>query len=304
MTTNRTLRRSQLVVPATDDHALDNAADSEADEVIIDLEDSVSPNRKVAAREQGINAIVQHTWTDKIVSCRINGLRSKWWYADIIELVEMTGGALDSIIIPKVDSSDMVTTVDTLLTQVERNNGLEPGTIRLEAQIENAIGMSNVIDIGHSESRLASLIFGPGDYSASVGIGGFTTDHSSNYPGHYWHYALSRLVHAAKGAELQAIDGMYANFDDDSGFREACSRAKMLGCDGKWAIHPTQISIANETFAPSEEEASIASKIVETYEAALDEEKRTATFEGEVIDEATYGMASEIVKRAEQADIL
>jgi citrate lyase subunit beta/citryl-CoA lyase len=164
--------------------------------------------------------------------------------------------------------------------------------------------MSNVIDIAHAEGRLDTLIFGPGDYSASIGVGGLTTGHSHTYPGHYWHYALSRLVHAAKGAGLQAIDGLYAELEDEEGFQEACERAQMLGCDGKWVLHPKQVERANTVFAPNKEQAQLARNIADAYEQAQQEGHQLATFEGEVIDEATYQMAKNIVERAQTAGVL
>lgn len=299
-----TLRRSQLVVPGTDEEIIHNAAASDADEVILDLEDSVRANEKVRAREQVTEALIENDWAGKIVSCRINGLNTKWWYDDVITLGTSVGEHLDSFVTPKIDSAEMVTALDFLLTQVEVNAGLPENTIGVEAQIESALGMSNVIDIAHAEDRLDTLIFGPGDYSASIGVGGLTTGHSSAYPGHYWHYTLSRLVHAAKGADLQAIDGLYAEFDDEEGFQEACERARMLGCDGKWVLHPKQVERANTVFAPNKEQAQLAMNIVEAYEEAQQEGQQTATFEGEVIDDATYQMAKNIIERAENAGVL
>jgi citrate lyase subunit beta/citryl-CoA lyase len=298
------LRRSQLVVPGNDVEVLDHAAASSADEVILDLEDSVRSNEKAVAREQVVDAIEENDWGGKIVSCRINGLNTRWWYEDVVTLGTGAGEEIDSFVLPKTDSAEMVTGLDFLLTQVEVNAGLPTNSIGVEAQIESALGMSNVIDIAHTGERLDSLIFGPGDYSASIGVGGLTTGHSNQYPGHYWHYALSRLVHAAKGAGLQAIDGLFADFEDEEGFQEACNQAKMVGCDGKWVIHPKQVEHANTVFAPTEEQARLATQITEAYETARQEGQQTATFEGEVIDDATYQMAKNMVERAEQAGVL
>ncbi|WP_251328110.1 HpcH/HpaI aldolase/citrate lyase family protein [Haloplanus pelagicus] len=302
--TNATLRRSQLVVPGNDVEVLDHAAASPADEVILDLEDSVRSSEKTEARERIVDALIENDWDDKLVSCRINGLNTRWWYDDVVTLGTNAGEHIDSFVLPKTDSADMVTGLDFLLTQVEVNAGLPSGSIGVEAQIESALGMSNVIEVAHAEERLDSLIFGPGDYSASIGVGGLTTGHSNLYPGHYWHYALSRLVHAAKGAGLQAIDGLYADFEDEEGFQEACNRAKMLGCDGKWVIHPKQVEHANTVFAPTEEQARLATQITEAYEEARREGQQTATFEGEIIDDATFRMAKNIMERAERAGVL
>lgn len=299
-----TLRRSQLIVPGTDEGIIHNAATSAADEVILDLEDSVRSIEKVEARDRVTEAIAEADWGDKIVSCRVNGLNTEWWYDDVITLGTTVGDRLDALVVPKIDSAEMVTALDLLLTQVEVNAGLSANAIGVEAQIESALGMSNVIDIAHAEDRLDALIFGPGDYSASIGVGGLTTGHSHTYPGHYWHYTLSRLVHAAKGAGLQAIDGLYAELEDEEGFREACEQAQMVGCDGKWVLHPKQVEVANTVFAPNAEQARLAQNITEAYEEAQEKGQQTATFDGEVIDDATYQMAKNIVERARKADVL
>lgn len=299
-----TLRRSQLIIPGTDDEVIHNAAASAADEVILDLEDSVRSSEKVEARDRVTEAIDENDWGDKIVSCRVNGLNTQWWYDDVITLGTEVGDRLDTLVVPKIDSAEMVTALDLLLTQVEANAGLPTNSISVEAQIESALGMSNVIDIAHAEDRLDALIFGPGDYSASIGVGGLTTGHSHTYPGHYWHYTLSRLVHAAKGAGLQAIDGLYAELEDEEGFEEACEQAQMVGCDGKWVIHPKQVELANRVFAPNAEQAQLALNIMEAYEEAQERGQQMATFEGEVIDDATYKMAKNLVKRARNAGVL
>lgn len=304
MTNKMNLKRSQFIIPATDTEVTANASESEADQLIIDLEDSVRPAEKTQAREQIVDTLVENDWNSKLVSCRINSLKTRWWYEDIIDVVGDAGTVLDSIILPKTDSPETITVLDTLLTQVEINNGVEKGSIGIEAQIESAQGMNEVKSIANANARLESLIFGPGDYSVSIGVGGLTTGHSHNYPGHYWHYALSRIVHSAKAAGIQAIDGLYAEFEDEQGFTDSCERAKMLGCDGKWVIHPRQIQIANETFAPSEEEAQLAAEIVEAYEEANQTGAHPVMLNDELIDETTFEMASEIVERAKKAGVL
>ena len=295
------LRRTQLATPATDERMMHNAADSAADEVFLDLEDSVAPDEKESAREPLITAAREEDWSDKVLSYRMNGVDTKWWYDDVIEVVTAAGEYIDDIIVPKVAGPSDVHTVENLLEQVEVNAGLEVGAIGLEPQIEDGEGMNRVDEIAHASDRLDSIIFGPGDYSAAMGAAGLTIGQFPEYPGHYWHYALSRCNHAAKSAGLPCLDGPYATIEDEEGFRDSCERAAMLGCDGKWAIHPSQIEIANEVFAPSREEADKAKRIVEAYEEAMEEGRGAVSVDGEMVDEATNKMARAIVDKAEKA---
>lgn len=301
---NVNLRRTQLATPGSDRDMMGKASSSDADEVFLDLEDSVAPNEKAASREPVVEALTEEDWSDKIVSYRINGLDTQWWYEDVISVVSEAGEFLDDIIIPKVSHPSEVRAVEYLLNQVEVNAGLESGNIGLEPQIEDGAGMNNVAEIAHASERLDSVIFGPGDYSAAMGAAGLTIGEFPEYPGHYWHYALARCNHAAKSAGLPCIDGPYASIDDPEGFRTSCRNAAMLGCDGKWAIHPSQIDIANEVFAPDPEEARKAKRIVEAYAEAMDEGRGAVSVEGEMVDEATNKMAQRIVAKAEAAGIL
>lgn len=298
------LRRTQLATPASDVQMIQNAARSDADEVFLDLEDSVSPNEKINAREPLIDAARNEDWSGKILSFRMNGIDTQWWYDDVIEVVSEAGEYIDDIIIPKVKRPSDIHTVENLLEQVEANAGLEAGSIGLQPQIEDGSGINNVPEIAHASDRLDSVIFGPGDYSAAMGTPGLSIGQFPEYPGHYWHYALSRINHAAKSAGLPCIDGPYAALDDTAGFRESCQRARKLGCDGKWAIHPDQITIANEVFAPDESIAERANKIVSEYEQAQEEGQGAVTVDGEMVDAATHKMAEEIVSKANAAGVL
>lgn len=302
--TNVTLRRSQLAVPASSQDMIAKAAESNADEVFLDLEDSVAPNEKEESREPLISALHDYDWDDKVVSFRINGLDTQWWYEDLITVVSEGGWCLDDIIVPMVANENDIAAVDRLLTQVEVNAGLEVGQIGLEPQIENGSGMNNVKEIGKASDRIDTIIFGPGDYTAAIGAGGLSVGLGDDYPGHYWHYALFRISHAAKSEGLQAIDGPYTDFDDIEGYRQSCRWASLCGCDGKWAIHPNQIDVANDVFAPTQEEAERARKIVEEYEKAMDEGKGAVTVDGEMVDEAVNKIAKDIVDKAEAAGIL
>jgi citrate lyase subunit beta/citryl-CoA lyase len=234
----------------------------------------------------------------------MNGIDTKWWYDDIIEVVGAVGEGIDDIIIPKVAGPSDIHTVENLLEQVEENNGLEVGRIGLEPQIEDGDGIHNVYEIAHASDRLSSIIFGPGDYSAAMGTPGLDIGQFPEYPGHYWHHALSECNSAAKSAGLPCMDGPYADIDDPDGFRTSAENANMLGCDGKWAIHPSQIEIGNEVFAPDPDVAERAERIVDAYAEAMEEGKGAVSVDGQMVDEATNKMAQDIVAKARAADIL
>ena len=298
------LRRTQLATPASNPGQMRSAAASDADEVFLDLEDSVAPSNKADAREPLIEAVRDADWSDKILAYRINGIDTRWWYDDLIEVVSAVGEQIDDVIVPKVKRPSDVHTVANLLEQVEVNAELAVGGIGIEPQIEDGEGMQNVHEIAHSSDRLDSIIFGPGDYSAAMGTPGLDIGQFPEYPGHYWHHALSECNSAAKSADLPCIDGPYADIEDTDGFRQSAERARMLGCDGKWAIHPSQITVGNEVFAPDTETAERAVRIVEAYAEAQDEGRGAVEVDGQMVDEATHKMAKEIVDRAEAADIL
>ncbi|MDB2262340.1 CoA ester lyase [Halorubrum ezzemoulense] len=302
--TDVTLRRTQLATPASDEKMMHSAADSDADEVFLDLEDSVAPNAKPDAREPLIEAAREEDWSDKVLSFRMNGIDTEWWYDDVITVVGAAGESIDDIIIPKVKSASDIHTVENLLRQVEVNNGLEVGAIGLEPQIEDGEGIHNVYDIAHASDRLSSIIFGPGDYSAAMGTPGLDIGQFPEYPGHYWHHALSECNSAAKSAGLPCLDGPYADIEDADGFRQSAERANMIGCDGKWAIHPSQIEIGNDVFAPDPETAERAKRIVDAYAEAMEEGKGAVSVDGQMVDEATNKMAQDIVETAEAAGIL
>jgi citrate lyase subunit beta/citryl-CoA lyase len=298
------LRRTQLATPGNDPGMMASAADSGADEVFLDLEDSVAKSEKAAARDPLVAAVRDHDWSGKLLSYRINGLDTRWWYEDVIEVVSAAGEYLDDLIVPKVAGPTDVRTVETLLEQVEVNAGLEVGAIGIEPQIEGGEGIHRVHEIAHASERLDSIIFGPGDYSAAMGTPGLDIGQFPDYPGHYWHYALSHVNAAAKSAGLPCIDGPYADIDDAEGFRESAARARALGCDGKWAVHPDQVEVANEVFAPDPAVAERAERIVRAYAEAREEGRGAVRVDGQMVDEATNRMAGEIVDRARATDVL
>jgi len=286
-------RRSCLSVPASSPKMLGKAAGLPADEVFIDLEDSVAPGEKEGARKNVIAALKDNDWGDKTVVVRVNGVYTHWCYRDIIEIVEAAGRHIDCVMVPKVQYASDVTFVADLLRMIEETNGFEK-RIGLEAQIENAPGLTNADAIAAASDRLETLIFGPGDMAAAMGMPHSTVGQIvESYPGDHWHWIVMRILVAARNQNLQAIDGPYAAIRDLDGFREVATRSRQLGYDGKWALHPDQINVLNEVFAPSQEEYDRAEDILEAYQKATEEERRGAVLFGdEMIDEASRKMAA------------
>ena len=286
-------RRSCLSVPASSPKMLGKAPGLAADEVFIDLEDSVAPAEKESARKNVIAALKDNDWGDKTVVVRVNGVYTHWCYRDIIEIVEAAGQHIDCVMIPKVQYASDVTFVADLLRMIEETNSFER-KIGLEAQIENAPGLTNADAIAAASDRLETLIFGPGDMAAAMGMPHSTVGQIvESYPGDHWHWIVMRILVAARNQNLQAIDGPYAAIRDLDGFREVAVRSRQLGYDGKWALHPDQITILNEVFAPSQEEYDRAEDILEAYQKATEEERRGAVLFGdEMIDEASRKMAA------------
>jgi citrate lyase subunit beta/citryl-CoA lyase len=286
-------RRSCLSVPASSPKMLGKAPALPADEIFMDLEDSVAPNEKAAARKNIVAALNSSDYGDKTVGVRVNGVYTYWCYRDIIEIVEEAGPKIDFIMIPKVQYASDVTFVADLLRMIEETNGFER-RIGIEAQIENAHGLTNIDAIAAASDRLETLIFGPGDMAAAMGMPHSTVGQIvPEYPGDHWHWILMRILVAARNQNLQAIDGPYASIRDLDGFREVATRSRQLGYDGKWALNPDQIGVLNEVFTPSQEEYDRAEDILEAYQKATDEDRTGAVMFGdEMIDEASRKMAA------------
>jgi citrate lyase subunit beta/citryl-CoA lyase len=297
-------RRSCLSVPASSPKMLSKAPGLPADEIFMDLEDSVAPGEKEAARKNVTAALRDGDWTGKTVVVRVNGVYTKWCYRDVIEVVEEAGRHVDCIMIPKVQQASDVTFVADLLRQIEETNGLEK-QIGLEAQIENALGLTNIDQIAAASERLETLIFGPGDMAAAMGMPHSTVGEIvPDYPGDHWHWILMRILVAARNCNLQAVDGPYAKIRDLDGFREVATRSRALGYDGKWALHPDQVTILNEVFTPSQEEYDRAEDILEAYAKATDEDLKGAVMFGEeMIDEASRKMAAVHAARGRAAGL-
>ncbi len=284
---------------------MQKASKTSADEVFLDLEDAVAPLEKEPARPKIVAALRELDWAGKVRVVRVNGIDTKYFYRDLIEVVEGASNFIDSIMVPKVERDEDVYLVDKLLTQLERNMGTDH-KIGIEAQIESAGGMARVEQIAFASDRLESLILGPGDYAASRGSAMLTIGvHDFPYPGHIWHYALNRMVDAAKAAGIQAIDGPYAKIQDLKGFEESSHMAKLIGCDGKWAVHPTQIEPCNRIFAPSKEELAKAQKLIDEFERATKvDRKGVVSVDGEMVDAATIRMAQNVVQKARLAKLI
>ena len=297
----RRLHRSELAVPGSRPELFEKAAASRADYVFLDLEDAVAPDEKEAARSHVIEALGDIDWqaSGKTVSVRINGLDTHYMYRDLIDVVEQAGAHIDTILVPKAGVPGDIYTVDALLTQIETATGLTR-RIGVEALIETALGMANVEAVAASSPRLEALHFGVADYAAScrartITIGGLNPD----YPGDQWHSALSRMLVACRANGLRAIDGPFGDFGDPEGFTAAARRAAALGYDGKWAIHPSQIDLANEVFTPPESEVDQARRVLEALEEAAAAGRGAAQLDGRMIDAASARMARNVVETAE-----
>jgi citrate lyase subunit beta/citryl-CoA lyase len=259
------LQRSELAVPGSQPGMFRKALESEADYIFLDLEDAVAPADKAQARLNIIAALHEHDWREhgKTIAVRINGIDTHYMYRDVVDVVEQAGDRLDVVLIPKV---------------------------------ETALGMANVETIAQSSRRLEAMHFGVADYAAScrartVNIGGLNPD----YPGDQWHAALSRMIVACRAYGLRAIDGPFGDFKDPNGYTLAARRGAALGIEGKWAIHPSQIALANEVFTPPAKEVERARRILEALEQAAREGRGAAQLDGRMIDAASARMAQNVV---------
>ena len=296
------VQRSELAVPASNPGMIEKALSSGADYVFLDLEDAVAPNDKPLARKNAIEALNDLDWksTGKTVSVRINGLDTHYMYRDVVDVVEQAGKHLDTILVPKVGVPADLYAVDMMVTQIEEAMRIEH-RIGLEALIETAIGMANVEGIAAARgTRLEAMHFGVADYAASnrartVNIGGLNPD----YPGDQWHAAISRMTVACRACGLRPIDGPFGDFKDPEGYILAAKRGAALGIEGKWAIHPSQIELANQVFSPPPEEIERARKILDALDKAASEGRGAASLDGKMIDAASARMAENVVRTAD-----
>ncbi|MHA1598322.1 MAG: HpcH/HpaI aldolase/citrate lyase family protein [Alphaproteobacteria bacterium] len=309
------LNRSELAVPGSNPRFLEKAAQGDADVVFLDLEDAVAPDDKEQARKNVIEALNDLDWSGKTVSVRINGLDTHYMYRDVVDVVEQAGDKLDLIMIPKAGTAADIYAVDMLVTQIEAAKGYKQ-RIGFEMIIETALGMSNVDEIAAASPRNESLHFGVADYAASTKarttvIGGPNADYGvltdadadgnrDYHWGDMWHYAVSRMVVAARANGLRPIDGPFGDFSDSDGYAAQANRSAVLGCEGKWAIHPSQVAQANDLFTPSQEEVTKARRILEAMAIAQKEGKGAVALDGRLIDIASIKQAEVLVKKSEE----
>jgi citrate lyase subunit beta/citryl-CoA lyase len=286
--------RSILSVPGGNARMTDRALASDADIVMLDLEDATAPDQKAEARNVVIESILERDWRGRPRTYRCNGLDTWWMYRDVVEVVQGTNCTVDRIVLPKVSDATDVRAVSILLRQMEQEFGrAEP--IQLDAQIESAVGLVNCEAIGACDARVTSLTFGPGDFAASAGYPlagiGMADRWDQAHEGHRWHYPMSRISIAAHAAGVSAIDGPFAAFRDLDSLRASAMRARALGFDGKWCIHPDQIPVVNEAFTPSPEEVEHARRVLAAYKEATAAGIGAIAIGAEMIDAANLRMA-------------
>jgi citrate lyase subunit beta/citryl-CoA lyase len=296
--TDRVLRprRSNLAVPGSSPKMLEKAKGLPADQVFLDLEDSVAPLAKPEARKNVVAALNEGGYGDKVRTVRVNDLTTAWTYRDVVEVVEGAGVNLDCIMLPKVQTPEQVHWLDTTLTQIEKTMGYEVGRIGIEAQIENALGLTNVDAIAAASPRVETIIFGPADFMASINMKTLVVgEQPPGYTeGDAYHYILMRILMAARAYDKQAIDGPYLQIRDVDGYRRVAQRSAALGFDGKWVLHPGQVDAANEVYSPRQDDYDHAELILDAYDFYTSEAggKRGAVMIGhEMIDEASRKMA-------------
>ena len=298
------LRRSVLACPGSNPRMMEKAASSAADEVFLDLEDACAPLEKPAARGKVVEALRTHDWQGKVRVVRINQVQSQFAFDDLREVVTGAGDSLDCIMVPKVQNAGDNAFVDRALGSLEQTLGLELGSIGIEAQVEDALGLMNAEEIAFASKRIETITYGPADFSAGMQFPNLTVANTYNYPGDIFHYVLFKLAVAARAAGIQVIDGPYLLIRDIDGFRDAAGRAAALGYDGKWVLHPGQIEPCNDVFTPSQADFDRAVEILGAYRHATEVERRGAVMLGdEMIDEASRKMAMQFEIRGRAAGL-
>lgn len=300
-------RRSCLAVPGSSPRFLEKAQQLPVDQVFLDLEDSCAPLAKETARHAIVEALNQGDWSGKVRAVRVNDLSTQWTYRDVITVVEGAGAKLDCIMLPKVTDAAQIKWLDLLLSQIEKTMGLAPGAIGIEAQIEDATGLVNIDDIAAASPRLESLIFGPADFMASINMKSLVVgEQPPGYPADAYHYILMRILMAARSNNIQAIDGPYLQIRNPDGFEEIAHRSAALGFDGKWVLHPSQVSAANTIYSPSQDDYDHAELILDAYDWYTSEAggmRGSAMLGDEMIDEASRKMAAVIAAKGRAAGL-
>lgn len=287
-------QRSMLFVPATKWDVIGKAVRSAADAVCVDLEDSVAASEKEASRANVVRAFRELDFGGRVRMFRMNALDTPFAYRDLVDVVEAAGDRIDMVMLPKASKAGDVGFVATLLGQIEARQGFAR-TITIAAQIENASGFVYLREIARASERLAMLIFGAGDYAASMrmpasGIGTFD-ENDALYPGHRFHAVMQAIVAAARANGLDCLDGPYSDYGDAEGFERACRIARVMGFDGKQCIHPSQLATTNRVFSPTDDEVAHAKRVVDAYDAAVASGKGAVSLDGKMIDEASVRMA-------------
>ena len=301
-------RRSNLSVPGHVEKMHQKARDSAADIVMFDLEDSVPLDKKLAARAQVIQSLLSLDWHAKTVTVRCNALDTPFGYRDLIDIVENAGQVIDSVVVPKVDHPGDIHFVHRLLQGIEMDKQ-RLNRIGIEASIESAEGLENVSLTARASNRLISLVFGIADYSASIGarlssVSGHGEAEEDVYPGHRWHFPLSRIIMAAKASGLLVMDAPFGNFKDLEGLRRSADMSNALGCDGKWVINPGQIDVVNAAFSPSPEEIERARMVIEAYEAVVESGRGAVSLDGSMVDNATIRLARRLWEQAKHLGLI
>lgn len=292
--------RSVLATPGSNARMIEKALASEADVVMIDLEDAVALAEKAVARETVAAALREGDWRGRPRTFRINALDTPWFARDLVSVYDLADGQIDLIVLPKASGPADVQTVSTILSSLEGPGRQD--SVMLDVQIESAAGLARCEAIAGCSLRVASLVFGPGDLAASVRMPltaiGMPDTWDAAYPGHRWDYALQRILVAGRAAGVHAIDGPYADFRDLDGFRRSCLVTRALGYDGKWCIHPAQVPVANEVFSATAEEIAWAEEILAANVAAAAEGRGSFALHGQMVDAATLRMAAATLARA------
>ena len=298
-------RRSCFSTPGSNERFLEKAPNVPADMSFLDLEDSVAPLEKEAARAKVVEAIRNQPWDERVLCVRINAWDTEWTYGDVIEVVGNAGERLDEVMLPKVQQAAEVIALDLLLTQVEKKAGLPVGHIGIEAQIETTRGLINVEEICAASPRLETIIFGPADFAASMEMPVLTGGvQIPEYPGDHFHYVFSKILMAGRANGLQVIDGPFLKVREPELLRDFAQRTRVLGYDGKWALTPDQALVLNEVYSPTQEQFDRAWDILGAYRVATEERGTGAVMFGdEMIDEASRKMATKFVTRGERAGL-
>ncbi|MEC7591518.1 MAG: CoA ester lyase [Actinomycetota bacterium] len=299
-------RRSNLAVPGSSPKMLDKAKGLPADQVFMDIEDAVAPLAKPDARKNIVAALNEGGYDGKVRSVRVNDWTTEWTYLDVIEVVSGAGANLDCIMLPKVQGPEQIRALDMLLSQIEKSEGLDVGRIGIEAQIENAMGLTMVDEIAAASPRVETIIFGPADFMASINMKSLVVgEQPPGYDvGDAYHYILMRILMAARAYDKQAIDGPYLQIKDLDGYTRVAERSAALGFDGKWVLHPDQIAAANEIFSPRQGDYDHAELILDAYEwytSVAGGARGAAMLGDEMIDEASRKMALVIAGKGRAA---